>query len=100
MKKLDESSKLTFQFILGCITVLAGLVLLFLGFFAVPVGAITPSVLTAFGEAATFSGALIGVDYNYKFNQFKIEEDYRHKREMMRKKFDDAEDLIEEKEDE
>lgn len=74
MNKLDEKEKLTLQFILGVIVVLAGLTLLFMGFWAVPIGEIAPSVLTAFGEAATFSGALIGVDYNYKYRIFKEEE--------------------------
>lgn len=82
MKHLSAETKLSLQFILGVIVVLAGMVLLFLGFYAVPLGEISPSVLTAFGEAATFSGALIGVDYNYKFRMFKTTEEYRHKRHM------------------
>ncbi len=77
MNTLNEKDKLTLQFILGVVIVLAGLVLLFLGFYAVPLGEIAPSVLTAFGEAATFSGALIGVDYNYKYRIFKEEEHTR-----------------------
>ena len=82
MKHLSQENKLTIQFILGVIVVVAGLVLLFLGFFAVPIGEIAPSVLTAFGEAATFSGALIGVDYKYRFDTFRTTEEYRHKRHM------------------
>lgn len=78
MNKLSTQDRLSLQFILGVIVVLAGLTLLFLGFYAVPLGEIAPSVLTAFGEAATFSGALIGVDYNYKFRMFKTTEEYRH----------------------
>ena len=80
MAKLTTETKLSLQFILGCLVVLAGLTLLFLGFYAVPIGEIAPSVLTAFGEAATFSGALIGVDYN--FRMFKTTEEYRHRRKM------------------
>lgn len=82
MKHLTTETKLSLQFILGVIVVLAGLVLLFLGFYAVPLGEIAPSVLTAFGEAATFSGALIGVDYNYKFRMYKTTEEYKHRRKM------------------
>ena len=82
MKHLTTETKLSLQFILGCLVVLAGLTLLFLGFYAVPIGEISPSVLTGFGEAATFSGALIGVDYNYKFRMFKTTEEFRHKRKM------------------
>ena len=72
MKKLSQDKKLTIQFFTGLAVVLAGLVLLFLGFYAVPIGEIAPSVLTAFGETATFAGALIGIDYKYKFEEFKL----------------------------
>ena len=71
MKHISQEEKMTIQLLLGIVVVLAGLVLLFLGFYAVPVGQISPSVLTAFGEVATFSGALIGIDYSYKFKMFK-----------------------------
>lgn len=71
MKNISQEEKMTIQLFLGVVVVLAGLVLLFLGFYAVPVGHISPSVLTAFGEVATFSGALIGIDYNYKYKMFK-----------------------------
>lgn len=81
MKRLTDENKLTIQFFLGLFVVLAGLVLLFLGFYAVPLGIIHPSVLTAFGEAATFSGALIGVDYSYKFRVYKEEKDRKIKEE-------------------
>ena len=69
---------MTIQFWAGLVIVVIGLVLLFLGFYAVPIGEIAPSVLTAFGEIATFSGALIGVDYRYRFKF--VEEEIRHKR--------------------
>lgn len=71
MNRLTSETKLTLQFLLGLVVVIAGLVLLFLGFYAVPIGEIAPSVLTAFGEAATFSGALIGVDYSYRYKAFE-----------------------------
>lgn len=71
MERLTSETKLTIQFLLGLAVVIAGLVLLFLGFYAVPIGEIAPSVLTAFGEAATFSGALIGVDYSYRYKAFE-----------------------------
>lgn len=82
LHKLTTEGKLSLQFWLGVLVIIAGLTLLFLGFFAIPLGEISPSVLTAFGEAATFSGALIGVDYNYKFKMFQTTEEYRHKRKM------------------
>lgn len=71
MKKITQEEKMTIQLLLGIVVVLAGLVLLFLGFYAVPLGEISPSVLTAFGEVATFSGALIGIDYTYRFKMIR-----------------------------
>lgn len=44
----------------------AGLTLVFFGFWVPPTGEIDSSVLVAFGEVCTFSGALFGVDYSYK----------------------------------
>lgn len=61
---------MTAQFILGVVVILAGLTMLFMGIFMPPLGIIDSSVLVAFGEAATFSGALIGVDYNYRYKLF------------------------------
>ena len=78
MNRLSPEKKMTIQFWAGLTIVFIGLVLLFLGFYAVPLGEIAPSVLTAFGEIGTFSGALIGIDYRYKFKHF--EEELRHKR--------------------
>ena len=46
-----------------------GLVLLFMGFLYPPEGEIHSSVLVAFGETATFAGALLGVDYRYRRGQ-------------------------------
>lgn len=46
---------------------LAGVVLLFLGFWCSPTGEIHNSVLVGFGEISTFAGALFGVDYSYKY---------------------------------
>lgn len=100
LHKLTSEEKLSLQFILGVFVVLAGLTLLFLGFFAVPLGEIAPSVLTAFGEVGTFSGALIGVDYKYKFDRYKIDENYRHKRDMMDRHFAEANKHIDEIEEE
>lgn len=60
MTKLDQ------EFILACILVLAGIVLIFLGFFMEPEGEISPSVLTAFGEILTFAGAVTGMDFSYR----------------------------------
>ena len=77
MKKDQTRTKLNIQLALGITLVVAGLTLLFLGFYAHPIGDITNSVLVAYGEVSTFAGALIGVDYSYKFRTFKIEEETR-----------------------
>ena len=80
MRKDQTKVKLNIQLALGVILVVAGIVLLFLGFYAHPIGDITNSVLVAYGEVSTFAGALIGVDYSYKFKTFKFEEEEKTKR--------------------
>ena len=54
------------QLIAAFVLSLGGLVLLFCGTFIDPQGQIHESLLVAFGETATFSGALFGIDYVYK----------------------------------
>jgi hypothetical protein len=55
------------QLIMAVLLTVAGLALLFTGFWCEPVGEIHNSVLVAFGEVATFAGALFGVDYSYRY---------------------------------
>ncbi len=64
-------SKLTLQLIVACVVTLAGLALLFCGFWVSPPGEIHNSVLVGFGEALSFAGALFGVDYSYKFREWR-----------------------------
>lgn len=61
---------------LGIATFLAvaGMALLFMGFWYAPEGEIHHSVLIGFGEVSTFAGALFGVDYSYKYRYGKKEE--------------------------
>lgn len=66
MRNITPDQKLTYQFILALFMIIAGIVLLFMGFYSLPIGEIHGSVLTAFGEICTFSGAIIGIDYRYK----------------------------------
>lgn len=61
--------KVTAQFVAGLLVTLAGIALLYIGCFLPPAGTIDPSVLVAFGETATFAGALIGVDYHYRYKK-------------------------------
>ena len=58
--------KIELQLIAAFILSRGGLVLLFCGTFIDPQGQIHESLLVAFGETATFSGALFGIDYVYK----------------------------------
>ena len=45
---------------------IGGMILLFCGVFIDPQGQIHESLLVAFGEIATFAGAIMGVDYVYR----------------------------------
>lgn len=63
---------MTIQLWLGVALALMGCVLLWVGLFLPPMGIIHASVLTALGEVFTFSGALIGIDYSYKYKTIKF----------------------------
>ena len=65
-KKKHHFMKIELQLIAAFVLSLGGLVLLFCGVFIEPQGQIHESLLVAFGETATFSGALFGIDYVYK----------------------------------
>lgn len=77
--KLSKETKLTIQLIMAVVLVVAGVTLFFMGFFAIPLGEISTSVLTAGGEIFAFSGSLMGLDYNYKFKSEKLKEEYKVK---------------------
>ena len=64
---------MTLEFLFGFICALIGIGLLWTSLFIPPVGIIDASVLAAVGEVLTFSGALVGIDYSYRFKHFKIE---------------------------
>jgi len=61
-----RSKKIELQLIAAFVLSIGGLVLLFCGIFIEPQGQIHESLLVAFGETATFAGALFGIDYVYK----------------------------------
>ena len=63
--------KLNAQMWLGVVIAIAGDTLLFWGLLMPPGGKIDSSVLIGFGEVATFSGSLIGVDYHYRFREYE-----------------------------
>lgn len=82
MNRISKEVKLTIQVILAVILVLSGISLLFLGFNSPPPGEIHDSVLVAFGEACSFAGALMGIDYTYRFKMYKVDmEDKNRNRE-------------------
>ena len=58
--------KVNLQLITATFLSFGGLALLFCGVFIDPEGQIHETLLVAFGEVATFSGALMGIDYVYK----------------------------------
>lgn len=72
-----EKIRLNIQLAIAVVVFLTGIGLLIAGFILPPAGEIHNSVLVAFGEACTFCGAIIGVDYRYKFKAF-IEERRPH----------------------
>ena len=78
----NKISKLTIQFIGAWVLVIIGVILIFLGFYAEPVGDITPSVLTAFGEILTFAGAIMGIDYRYKFKRDELDARMQNEKEI------------------
>lgn len=68
---LSTKEKMTIQLWLGVFLAVMGCILLWVGLFLPPMGIIHASVLTAMGEVFTFSGALIGIDYSYKYKSIK-----------------------------
>lgn len=64
-------TKLTVQLAVAVFLAVAGMVLIFCGFWVKPTGEIDNSVLVAFGEVSTFAGALFGVDYRYQIRLYK-----------------------------
>ena len=72
---MTKEKKHTLQLICSIVLVAFGCILVALGFIVQPTGEIHPSVLTAFGEILTFAGAVIGVDYNYKYKSERDNKD-------------------------
>lgn len=72
-----EKIKLNIQLAIAVVVFLTGTGLLIAGFIIAPPGEIHDSVLIAFGEACTFSGSLIGIDYRYRFKEY-VHQQHRH----------------------
>ncbi|MBR4706080.1 MAG: hypothetical protein IKP02_10925 [Paludibacteraceae bacterium] len=63
---MNKTPENIIQLIIAALVVLGGMVLLHVGIQIDPAGEIHETVLVAFGEAATFAGAIMGVDYAYR----------------------------------
>ena len=63
---MNKSPENIAQLIIAAALTLAGIGLLYLGTLLAPQGEIHESILVAFGEVATFAGAIIGIDYRYR----------------------------------
>lgn len=68
---MTDEQKMTVQLWLGVVLAASGIVLLAVSFCVPPLGVIDASVLAAVGEVFTFSGALIGIDYTYKYKRYR-----------------------------
>lgn len=66
---MKEINKLNLQLIIAVVLVIFGVGLLVASFIVPPLGIIDSSILVAYGETLTFVGALVGIDYSYKFKQ-------------------------------
>ena len=66
-----QKSKLNFRLAVATVLTVVGCGLLIAGFIVPPLGIIDSSVLVAFGETSTFVGAVLGIDYNYKYEIYK-----------------------------
>lgn len=57
------------QLISSLVLICVGSALLIAGFITPPKGEIHSSILIAFGEILTFTGAVFGIDYKYKYRE-------------------------------
>jgi len=70
------------QIITAAILAIGGLILLFCGTYIDPQGEISDSLLIGFGEVATFSGALFGIDAAYTKKLWDITNSFvKHQKE-------------------
>lgn len=65
-----ENVKLLVQLGISVVVIILGCGLIIAGFIVPPVGVIDNSVLIAFGEVCSFVGALLGIDYTYRYKLY------------------------------
>ena len=68
---MSYKTKLNSRLVVATLLTVVGSGLLIAGFAVPPLGVIDGSVLVAFGETSTFVAALLGIDYNYKYQIYK-----------------------------
>lgn len=68
---MTNKTKLNLRLIIAALLTLVGSGLLIAGFTVPPLGVIDSSILVAFGETSTFVAAILGIDYNYKYQIYK-----------------------------
>lgn len=68
---MSYKTNLNYRLLIATILTIIGSGLLIAGFTVPPLGVINSSVLVAFGETSTFVAALLGIDYNYKYQMYK-----------------------------
>lgn len=69
---MTKDTKLNLRLLVVVLLTIIGSGLLIAGFIVPPLGVIDSSVLVAFGETSTFIAAVLGVDYNYKYKEYKM----------------------------
>ena len=69
---MTKDTKLNLRLLVVVLLTIIGSGLLIGGFIVPPLGMIDGSVLVAFGETSTFVAAVLGVDYNYKYKEYKM----------------------------
>ena len=67
---MNTDNKLTIQLFLAVAVVIFGCILMMMGFWCVPIGEISSSVLAGVGELLTFAGSIMGLDYRYKAKMY------------------------------
>lgn len=79
-EKIKVDILINVQNILSVIFSISGIVLIFLGFFSVPIGEISTSLEIVLGELLAFIASLLGIDsyYSSKFSKF-IKRDEKEK---------------------
>lgn len=70
-----EKAKLILQLTIAGVVTLLGCGLLIAGFIVPPMGVIDNSLLIAFGEVCSFVGALLGIDYTYRYKLYSLRQD-------------------------